>query len=597
MDYVVQISSLYPIDLSSILFLGLHIPDSKIKIYINEIAELPLDTNNRRYVARAALPLLNWELDKKKVWRQIHSPLENLNFNEYRKVLFFVGQSIVGRKRSFKLNIVDNLFQRCEFLSNSVYDRMKCSNQEWKQEWARFAASLIEEIFEQVIGYNKTKVLSYAPYRLGLKGKSKAIHFLENIFCKAKLVYPNSLTAKRGGYVEIYDEGNSKKWLRFSRFKADGQNLLLIDKKFKKFYCFEFSKVKSSNVRIRFGGLLELGFLQEFGYVVDLPWFSDGIFSKNYNDRIGGIEIISPISTSFNSRISKKYGGNEWRLFPTGYSLLDFDSKMIFEIAKVHLKIKEISNHDLQDWQRLAFNYPRCNQKLSKHQKAIKAYRDIREQETKTDIRESRIDEISIIEISINELSPLRYGEYITILIGLISQLKEWCTPACSKRAPGEILNFLKKIGWINSPDILSPDNVMKIVKDCVTKVSEWLLELGMDRSFYDTLIKKLSITNEIVIQAGNRSVCRPFQKNMSEKGGGLGYVIKILRTLFDEYYGFVSFCLGSLFKMNILISYLILGPNEFKSAILGLINKRDCAYYKFDPILLEIYNENKLSF
>ena len=95
--FVTQVSSIYPIDLTSVLYRGSLHPDSQFEVYVSDALELPSHSINRQYVARASLPTLNWDQDDKGNWRQIHIPIEKCyDVSSVKKALHLVWKSILN---------------------------------------------------------------------------------------------------------------------------------------------------------------------------------------------------------------------------------------------------------------------------------------------------------------------------------------------------------------------------------------------------------------------------------------------------------------------------------------------------------------------
>src|SRR2546423_7459665 len=92
--FVAQVSSLYPIDLAAALVCGIADPGAKFRIFLNDVAELPEDTEKRFHVARSALPLFKWSFSSKGLWQQHHLPLDQSSSADAEVLLLTVAESL-----------------------------------------------------------------------------------------------------------------------------------------------------------------------------------------------------------------------------------------------------------------------------------------------------------------------------------------------------------------------------------------------------------------------------------------------------------------------------------------------------------------------
>lgn len=579
--YVVQVSSLYPIDLAACLYAGIFDQKAQFRIFLSDIAKLPKNKNVRCFVARSALPLCHWSLDDNKVWRQHHLPLESDKKVEmWANALQEVSQSLMGSSHNNNMLIT----LHCDHLLKTAQQRaLSKSRKWWKKSWSPFMAGIIEEIFHQVLNANIT-VEPYYLFRKGKQGRNPAYesasyHALNRLFSAASEVYPGYLTFYRGGSIQIKLKHGSNKWLKCSKLRFDGR-LVEIATNNSDTIDFRPTEIR----RFRFIGPLEQIQLQEFGRVVDLPWYSDAQLYNSPSSSSFGIELISPISLSDNRRVSRKSGGEGFRLSPAGYSLVEYDSPIIHLLIQEKLKLPMISSDALKDWRHLINNFPRTSQRLSKHQGSVRAYRNFREIDEKKHIAFDDTRKLQILEQTIENINPLLYGYYLAEFLSICALLKEWCIPACPNSAGNAVLRQLEKMNWLAENGTIQPEVIVLNFEKNTKKVMDWLESQGW--SFNQDMHEEISRASNILLQRGKRSIIVREDSSWS----GFGLITKILRELIDIYYGFAGFCCSSLFKAHVLYPYLLLGAEGYRSEIkrIFLLRQEEKSLF-FEPDLWQI--------
>lgn len=577
--YTAQISSLYPIDLAAAVYAGFSESGSQFRIFLSDVAEIPTNPSVRKYVARAALPTCSWSLDGGKVWRQHHIPLEALSEGEFAKALTEIAQSLMQYSHAGGSEVL----ARCYKLSEGAVHRTYKTSYKWKTQWAPLVAGLIEEIFEQVLNI-KIEVEPYWPFRLGQqhyyeeywKASQRA---LDKLLHQAKQVAPCSLSFIQGGYISVETSINPSVWKKYSELSFDGELIAL--KNSGEGNGTHISIDQLTRLRFRFGGPLELIQLQEFGIIVDLPWYAGAALYREKTEDYTGVEFISPIVTNSIERISTDSGGAGYRLSPLGYSLIEFDSSPIYSLIQNKLKTPPINAHDLDDWRQFIYRFPRTSQRLTKHQQSTRAYRNMCEVESKKRIISADLSNIIILERRIEILTPLLFGKYLIELLSLLALLKEWTSPACPKSAPPQIVAFLRLIEWADESDVLIPTNIVATFSESVSVIRSWLGTHGWHFNPEDTEHLR-EITNILLSNARRPISRRIFERDKALAGFGLA--VKLLRDLTDLYYSFAGFCAGAVFKGHILFPFLLLGPDAYRfeiERILSLRGENSCLYFK----------------
>ncbi len=578
--FVAQVSSLYPIDLAGALYAAVNDPSSQFRLFISEVAELPADEAKRKFVARSAFPLFQWSYDESKIWRQHHIPLEKLSTTEeLEAALINVAQNLACDLT------IDNeeIFLRAKELAKSASERVNISTSTWRSVWGDFSAGILEEIFLRVVGV-QVKVEPYWEIRLGQFENSLYMASnrlaLEHLLLHCLNIYPKYLKFIQGGHIEVAASNNSNEWVRYSAMRFDGETI---------HFSNELNEVainKNSSFNVRLRGPLEILQLQEFGVMVDLPWYIDAIMQfegENSSEQVNGIEFVSPMSANTLNRISISAGGKGFRLKPTGYSLLEFNSSKILRVISEKLKAPNLLNRDLVDWRSLINDFPLISQRVSKHQNSVSAFRNQREVESKRNISNGDISALQILDCNFEQINPLMYGCFLLELDALLALMKEWVSPSCPNDAPDEIFNYLKRIKWIDINGEIISSEINSTLEVSVRLTITWLNNHNWNQDI------DFSDLKEVLLQI-DKSNKRLLNGHLDSTLSGFGLAVKVLRKLIDAYYGFASFCCGALFKAHILYPYLLLGPEDFKAEIQNLLVSRDKEkYILFKPVLWEI--------
>jgi hypothetical protein len=430
----------------------------------------------------------------------------------------------------------------------------------------------------------------YWPFRLGQQHQHQEYgaasqRALDRLLQHARQESPHVLAFSQGGYIDLEISRNPSLWRKYSQISFDGDVVELSKPGLGGKTQVHLSQIPK--LRFRFGGPLELMQLQEFGTIVDLPWYAEANLWFRRPSKYSGVEFVSPIVTSSLNRVCTASGGGGYRLFPLGYSLIEFDSPVVTALIRSKLKIPPFSSQDLVDWRLFIYRFPRSSQRLTKHQQSARAYRNLRETDSRRRITSGDIASTRILEWQIAKTSPLLFGQYLTELTSIISLLKEWTSPACPNSAPIAILEFLRRSNWVDESDMLIPAALISTFNEAVNVTRKWLESHGWSFSHEDwTHVKEAT---DVLITHARRSLSgASLDKDSSLAGFGLA--TRVLRELVDLYYSFVGFCAGAVFKAHVLFPYLLLGADEYRSEINRLLTSRgEESHLYFEPVLWNV--------
>ena len=468
---------------------------------------------------------------------------------------------------------------------------MPLKEKNWSSAWAYYTGCIIHAICKEVLDNFQVTVKPYRNFRLGQPPNDYAFNFLKKLFIVAKESYPKELQLKKGGYVEITNIIEKYTWRRFNKIKFHNNKIHLINSATNHTVTLSQSEDNYGIFSVRFGGPTELGFLGEFGILLDLPWYIDGQIYSEKPATIKGIEYISPMSTNCIYRSPISFGGKGKRLNPTGYSLVEYKSEKIINLIERIIDYKDINEHDLFDWKYLILNYPKTKQKIGKSQSSIKSFRDYCEKNAINRIKSGDLQKLERLFANKNK-NPLYFGSELIEVLGLISYLKENCSPYCNHLSSERNINFLKSKNIVNNDNLMDPYVLSALVLGISNPTANWLSKRGWKNKFSTTFSNDLRKALANIKSTGRRAVSKGCSVDRIKGGGGMGHTIKALRIIADAYYSFAAFSSASLLKANIIIPFILLGGKEFKNSILEVTGKRDRVCNYFTPQLFDINDE-----
>jgi hypothetical protein len=571
----IAVSSVYPIDLTAGLYAGLHNEQCTFRLFLNDAAELPKSSYSRRFVARAALPDCQWEMDRTGTWRQVFIPIDGKSVVESRVALTDLGDNIADYLDSGGAsNTALNVRTRSRFLAQSIGDN-----------WAASTAGLIEEIYHQVLG-TKIKMQMYGPYRTGSLRSSEALQAVARIGTMMRELDCDKAVTVRGGYIELDTDYIQNGWASYSHFRSVGKRLILEGRP--GFWPTISIPLEDLSLKfphkVRFGGPLEIALIQEFGRLAHLPWYSSADYREGTDDKYTGVEYISPISSASNERVSKAMGGTGYRLNPTGYSLIESDSPATLAFLKGILKDYRLTGEKLSDWRRLMFDFPRADQKISKYQGSVSGYCTKLEQQFLIELRSGCPDNFIILNKEQEEPCAVERGQALVSGIALLRYVKECCLQHNSPALSEATMSFLMDAGIIREGKFCI-EEVFTRIHELFHKTGMWLVEMGFPRRKWEDLLRAFEMSRPFL--CSETSISNRFlSSNPSSKA--INALMESARELVRSYYRFAAFISSTVFKANILFCWLILGPDGIRHMIIDTLAKRgEGKLLTYKPLLL----------
>lgn len=583
MNYVCVSSSLYPIDLASIIFYfadGKINNKDKIKIFIVDDIYITDNIVHRILSPQLALPSHFLVHDKEDTYRPVFIPVSNEFKDSYIESL---SQSI-----SLIVNAVSN-FNNKE--GKKINDRGKqilanlFSKKNHDEQPGGFIGSICKYIFKDIFKRD-IDVELYSKFIYSLEGQALAIEALRDLGMEiVNELGNNKFRFLKGGFIELDFKSIGKHSLRTGKIKNneitfynsdDGiiMHLSIRDKQKKK-AKIEFKGRKISDFKIRLRGPLELVYEAKLGINTHLPWYCKSIFNSVQSWHIYTVEeMISPISVAVKDRVSIKLGGRGKRLIPSGYSLIEFEHPSILAYIKTTTNIGDIDYKMLDDWHNIINNYPKSEEKVLKHQGGVNEYIN----SNLISIRKQLIvgSTQPILSYVSSNGNPVQYGRAIINLIGCIKFIKN-CTIIANKfvYSPKQ-RNLLIQLGMIDNDSKPILDKITSRAKKIISDSSTWRKHISIPRKYLENFVEVNFIKNIEELEnkpwlLNNSNIKNIFMDNDLS----LDKCAYELRREAIQYYKCVISLTSSCLKADVFRSWLLMGSKDYISVVKKLLNKR----------------------
>lgn len=549
MDLIIECSSVYAIDFAAVVFCIIEQRENinNYHLYLNECADV--QPEYRKYISRLALPTFSWERDSQGVLRQIHIPVEQLDKASFLDEIRGIISSLTPNE-AWSIGFIQSVKTRLDLLaSNNPVD---------------FYIGFIESLIKEATG-KELKVMKFGDCRYNILGLERA-NFLRKLLSYVECLSDGKYQFVKGGHIIIHTDGMISE-IRCIE-KTDNATVFTdINNK-----PFTYEELISSD-RFVLRGSLETLYLCTKGSLLDLPWYLDARLSDQ-NSGHDGIEYISPISSSGKSRISYELGGKGDKLFPAGYSLLDYECDSVLKVITQLYPLsgsKPIVWRDLNDWKQLIYNYPLCNQKISKSQAVVKKYCN------------------SLLEKKIsNRDYDFQFRHNNFVLIGYtLSNL------ACAVRIVREYIHS-KSIYYRDHKhiDCLLPYTRGGLLKWLYENLEISINEATQFAEYYHT---KRDINDELLALLSNQTqiLCADVEIINNDEIYRLLSKLEIgFRKVMVQYYEIVSFLCGAILKANLFTAFCVM-QEEYPLMVESILEKRDIKCLYFTPIVLAGVNHD----
>ena len=420
---------------------------------------------------------------------------------------------------------------------------------------------MIELLINQICNID-VKVEDFSSIRKSGSDYTKTF-IIENIIKEASSMPIGKYRFCKGGRIELLDES---KWIKIHTFNISDDGITFCDENN---YLIDSERVCDAQAKVRLRGPLETVALRQTGSLIDLPWYLDADFSVEAGE---DLEFISPISVSSNKRVSFISGGGGNRLFPGGYSLIEYFTPEIENVLKKILNEKEkIRQDDLEDWIRILNNYPASNQKISKSFSSIKAYCDA--------LLRNRFEDFAENAIDIKKMQDYSFVTMGKVLVDMCILLKYFrlFNNEYSKYFNG---NNCAKSYYNNGNLREFYDDTIFLLTKCKILFRRFLNDGGeiddfiqiMDSgdSFWKTPVEDAYIDN------------KDFYRLVSK-------LEKSANNILRNYYTIALFISGVLLKANIFSAFCIIGNGKaFRNKVEDILTIRKGKFLSYKPLWYE---------
>lgn len=545
---VVNVSSLYPIDLTALAFHGIHCPHDQLLVALNDATAFDDSSPYREHVARAALPKPEWRFDQKGSWRQVHQPLSGRM--SPGDGLAQVVEAWASALESTDGQIAAAIRRRGKLLTEQL-DTFPSKQTTWHGLMRNVAERILREVVE-----HEVRSTTWSQLRRDSVEQGHAESVLRRI-AQSCAESGGEVLFARGGYVAF--SGHRTRY-RAASFDPKSEVLYLHPRNGSPL-AVTLGSHTSVPPEIVFGGPLEMALLSEAFTIVDSPWFGD---HQAGHSTLDAWEYISPVVVHDERRVALGAGGGGMRLEPAGYTLLDYRHPAVSALVSATLGLTSRQTAKLVEgpWQSMMRLYPRASQKGAKSQSSVRAYRALIEEEQLRSARSSgrwpSLDKAP---------GPWNYGWELVNYCAVLRLIREIAVVGSSPIGPHPRSTV--------NPDPVPPTTEGIDLRALLELILETSLATGrtLDRWGLPKLEHhEAALTRILELAQALGSLDIGASRQWPD---GLGRMIAGLRSLADAYFGFVLFYCTAILKANIFGLYLLLGAEDTRHAIAGILGAR----------------------
>lgn len=565
MDLIVNVSSLYPIDITAALARLVNEEREDLLIAINDGALVRGKAEHRVHIARQAIATCQWDYGADRTWRLKHEAMETEDGDRTIEALSALVSDIeksVGHYSS-------RLASEARYRGNRVIGAIASESKAPPKTWIANTTAIVHRIFTDC-GLSSVSVRPYSELFEDLRARGVVTQFLERLVLESSSA-GRQIVFLRGGYIEINDNnGHVRRFKGIDGTIDRGTKLILVCGD-RETVQIPIHKVVEDPV-LRIGGPLELALLAGCFELVDFPWFTYGRVVGASDHR----EYISPPIVVQDSRAGSRWGGGE-RLSPSGYSLLDFGSEpRVCALVAGLLGSKMPNAASLNVWAKLLERIPPARQKAAKSQTIAHALRHELESDATSLLWQCTLETNS--EWSTQERSPFTLTDDLIGVLAIMHCLRR-VSFMHGENIPVGIRKLVGRMGLVTG-DMVNIDRFNTIVGGVLDDALYWLEKWGVPaedcRALRETCSRLMAEQSEKlwVLYEGPRS--------------GMGQLTKAFQQVTDAYLEFVVFFGTSVVKSHILLLYLLLGPKTLRRVFHDLEVRRTVAYVGFQPVVYE---------
>lgn len=523
----VSLSSLFPIDLTSLVFWNATSPDSQFRLYFNTELDRGLRAN-RVKVARGSLPTFAFSQDPDGTWRLHHAPLDHLQ--DEKKLEAYLDE--ISSVLSAQQGVVENVS-----LLSKAFKKAELGTSEFA-----FYSNICSNLLHSN-GVKNFEIRDFRELRNGKLSRSEK----ETLFDLIVLQAPEHTPSKflKGG--KLLQEGAGASFTQACR---DSDTLVLSGSEGKQVH---FDRDQFASKHWKAHGNLEMLLLPASGLESShVPWYAT---LAQVDPGLLGSEIISPMSCHDIARTSYAMCSPR-RLYPSGYSIVDYPAVDL--VALLDAVLGGGADHEALDlWRWLADNYPHSSEKLAKNQGTEVGRLLLK-------VRRSLLDSLPE-EPDCLDLPVAHGGPSSIILWSVIAeQCRQWCN-ARSPRTVHPIQHSWLKDQVAHSGDI-SVGDVLRRIGMSQDSARDWLIANGAQK-LPEAIEIELKQWDEVPI-TGAVSLSNQAQKDISR-------YCKYLEALAYEYLRCAAFVIATVLKADLLRASLLHPMMDINPSVAEIIQRR----------------------
>ncbi|UAB72679.1 hypothetical protein INR79_25840 [Vibrio sp. SCSIO 43132] len=512
----IQISSLFPIDITEAVVAKTIYPELNVTIYLN--SETAENTRSRKNSgsSRGSFPLMELICQSHMKWQQKHT-----------------SSMMVDNIKDELLLYIEKMYELTKECSKDVHNRIDKLRQVANKSdpncsWSELSRNVLNFIFRDLELSNFSIEENTEQRFSGDLKKSEKERLIKYL---TSLPDNISLTLNDSGKLQI--RNNKEEWASYNKIKKEKEKVTLSGKEN---FTIHIEKLKNKNIRLR--GLIENLIMHDSNHhLIDLPWYvTEAKFNtKEYH----GIEFISPLSVK--SEYRKKHILN-----PSGYSLLDYSHHDATLFCNSVLGFNSKSGLFIDEYKEILKYLPTTKERYAKSQTSLKGYIEHKENHHKKSFYCQDVNGF------INENYPSNFGDRCSFL----SAMLDIASPS-EYKSKIDTESASKNIKSIANLDELTYESLVELV-------------LKYDKELGDILRVNRKSLNTGKINYFDRSITDEKEISRSYK-----QVKKMFRYLAQEYYSWLWSSVTGTLKSHILSMYLIFGKEGLKKEFINLCKKR----------------------
>lgn len=574
--YISTVSSLHPIDLAAFLMMHVISPfdeSSDVQILFMQELDVPIELAHRILTARSSVPTPLLLLEKEDVFRQVFVPLDE-NDSPSNIDSIFLAIDLYIRVLKSKFPTIAEMIEERKKLLIDVLQSLP------KRDSETLLLGLTKLILEVAIG-KKINIGSYDDYLKSETGQKQTIAGLISIIkeVNSRNLDETQFTFTKGGYISLCFKDETARLEYFEIFQHktifwnEHQTVYLeIDNNYSESLLYANDARVEASYTIELRGPLHMIFQAQIGTPIDVPWYFDSVSRSNEQQAFKGIESITPISVSSIVRTSIWAGGEDLRLYPSGYTLLDYCHDNVLAYVSLVAESETMDFDAYEDWRHIYNNYPVSRQRLLKSQSGIPQYCDLRLRDLRQNIVHGDEGCLSLLDSSVCFEIPC-LGKTVLALMTTIKFIRDAMATPNIKWSDAQF-KLLQDLGIIRN-NVPAIDIINWKMREITTHIDRWLKKIALRDTILNSAPKSNASSMILFLEQQKSKMQYASSLDNNNDLVSLDANYRILQKSLYMYYKAVVALGGTVLKANLWTCWLLLGPDEYLKALREIIDKR----------------------